>query len=191
MRTIKVKLTGLVALLMHSSRLVDRNDPIVREMGQITSKGSKKQTDADRERLAELEFLGGLWLHEDKPGVPTMALEACFKEGAKKARKGKDADRAVWIDGDSVALAYDGPKKPADLWNKRPQYALTVPAVINQSRVMRTRPIFRSWSVSFEMNFDETDFNESDVRDAWIEAGRRGLGDWRPKFGRFDVEFAS
>lgn len=191
MRTLKVRLTGLVPLVMHSSQLVDKNNPIVREMGKITSKGSKKQTDADRERLAELEFTGGLWLHNGKPAIPTLALEACFKDGARAARKGKDAERALFIDGDAVPLKYDGPTDPEKLWAKREQFAFTVPAVVNKARVMRTRPIFRKWSAEAEVTYDENEMNESSVKDAWIEAGRRGLGDWRPKFGRFDVEFVS
>lgn len=191
MRTLKVKLTGLVPLLMHSSRLVDKNDPIVREMSRITAKGSKKQTDADRDRLAELEFLGGLWLYDGTPAVPTLALEACFKDGARAARKGKDAERAMFVDGEAIPLKYSGPRDPEKLWDKREQYVLTVPAVINKARVMRSRPIFRDWSVSFDCTYDENEMNEASVKEAWIEAGRRGLGDWRPKFGRFEAEFAS
>lgn len=190
MRVLKVRLTGLVPLLMHSSRLVDKNDPIVREMGKITGKGSKKQTDSDRDRLAELEWTGGLWSFDGRPAVPTLALEACFKEGARAARKGKDAERAMFVDGEAVLLKYNGPVDLEKLWAQRKQFALTVPAVVNKARVMRTRPIFREWSVEFECTYDETEMNESSVKEAWIEAGRRGLGDWRPKFGRFDVEFS-
>lgn len=193
MRTLQVKLTGIVPLLMHSSKLVDKNTPIVREMGKITAKGSKKQTDADRDRLAELEFLGGLWLDETKkkPAIPTLALEACFKEGARAARRGKDAERAMFVDGECVPLKYNGPGNLEKLWENREQYAFTVPAVVNKARVMRTRPIFREWSATFECSYDETEMNESSVKEAWIEAGRRGLGDWRPKFGRFNVEFGA
>lgn len=190
MRTLGVELTGLVPLLMHSSRLIDKDEPIVREMAKITAKGSKKQTDADRERLSELEFLGGLWLHDGKPAVPTIALEACFKEGAKAARRGKDADRGVWVDGDAILLVYDGPSSPEKLWAQRERFVHRSPARVNAARVMRTRPIFRQWSLAFETNYDEREFNESAIKEAWIEAGRRGLGDWRPKFGRFEVAFS-
>ena len=192
MKTIKIAIKGMAPLLMHSSRLVNKRDPIVREMAKITSKPSKKQTDDDLEKLSELEFFGGLWLHENKPMIPTEALEKCFREGCSAARKGKDADRGAWVNGDGVPLTYEGPREPAKLWAERDRYAFIVRACVNNGKksIMRTRAIFRSWACAFTMSFDPQILSDSAVCEAWIEAGRtRGLGDWRPKYGRFEVAF--
>lgn len=189
MQSLPITMTGIAPLLMHSARLVDPLDPIVREMKKISAKKTKK-TDDDIARLAELEYMGGLWTADgQRPAVPTMALEACFREGARATRRGKDAERGAWVEGDHVDLIYDGPKTAAQLWVQRKRFALTVAAKVQNARVMRTRPIFRAWSCKFDLMFDPSEFNLDTVKEIWVEAGRRGLGDWRPKFGRFEVAF--
>jgi hypothetical protein len=45
------------------------------------------------------------------------------------------------------------------------------------------------WSILFELEFDDSIINEESVLKAAVDAGALiGLGDWRPKFGRFTVE---
>lgn len=192
-RCLHVTLTGRAPLLMHSSDLVNPLNPIVKEMKKLTSKPAKQKTDADHEELARLEFMGGLWMAAGKPSVPTLALEACFRDGARAARKGKDAESASFVEATveqrAVDLIYDGPKDPKKLWEQRAKFALTVPAGVKDARVMRTRPYFNIWSVEFDFYYDQTMLDEAQVRDAWVAAGRKGLGDWRPKHGRFVPTF--
>jgi len=66
------------------------------------------------------------------------------------------------------------------------------PVLVNRARIMRARPRFDKWSLSFEIeNIDERILPEI-LEDVLQEAGRySGIGDCRPRYGRFDVvEFA-
>jgi hypothetical protein len=56
---------------------------------------------------------------------------------------------------------------------------------------MRYRPIFRNWSLSATVMVNEDVVNLNEVKKALVDAGALiGLGDYRPRFGRFNVEFA-
>ena len=53
---------------------------------------------------------------------------------------------------------------------------------------MRTRPIFNDWSAVIHLDFEDSILNESDVVDFATKAGAVvGVGDWRPRYGRFEV----
>jgi hypothetical protein len=59
------------------------------------------------------------------------------------------------------------------------------------AKIMRYRPIFRNWSLSATVMVNEDVVNLNEVKKALVDAGNLiGLGDYRPRFGRFDVEFA-
>ena len=54
---------------------------------------------------------------------------------------------------------------------------------------MRTRPKFNTWAANLVIQYDDAQLNEEDVRELLVIAGESiGVGDWRPKFGRFIVE---
>jgi hypothetical protein len=45
------------------------------------------------------------------------------------------------------------------------------------------------WTMTFDLEFDEGIVNPKNLMKAMTDAGSLvGLGDWRPKFGRFLVE---
>jgi hypothetical protein len=55
--------------------------------------------------------------------------------------------------------------------------------------VYRTRPMFTDWSATFEVCYDPDQINEGDLKKAIADAGRMvGLCDFRPKYGRFEME---
>jgi len=48
---------------------------------------------------------------------------------------------------------------------------------------------FPTWSVTIEVEFLPSLLNRNEVVEIFETAGfREGLGDWRPKFGRFSVK---
>jgi hypothetical protein len=48
--------------------------------------------------------------------------------------------------------------------------------------------MFRQWELDFTVHYLPDILNDAQVREAMVTAGRIiGLGDYRPKFGRFDV----
>lgn len=191
MGKITVKLTGVAPMLQHSGRLADPTAALSKEMKAVSSK--RKKVDADYEEMARLEFLGSLYLNKaGKVIVPSSILDALIVGGAKKSRRGSDFKSQVFSLNDAE-LEYDG--KPdlsgealvKSLWADS-KFRFVAPVKVGQARVMRTRPIFENWSLTatFEY-FGEVD--EGAILQALQDAGRTaGIGDWRPRYGRFTVE---
>jgi hypothetical protein len=182
---LNLTLVAAAPLLMHSGQLADPLNPFSKAIKEVS--GRRRKSDADHEELARLEFLGGLWISDDGgPCLPGEALEACITEGARKSREGKAATAAILVEG-NVRLDYHGPRDVNALWAD-PAYRLRVPARVGQVRVMRTRPIFRHWSADVAIQFNSSLINGAQVR-KWIGVAgdQAGVGDWRPKFGRFAV----
>jgi len=62
------------------------------------------------------------------------------------------------------------------------------PVVIQRSRIIRERPRFDEWELSFEIDITDEQLPVDAVRKIIEHAGnRKGLGDFRPRFGRFMV----
>lgn len=181
----RFKITGTRQLVMHSSALADPLNPIAKALKKVTSKRSK--TEADYEEVARLEYLGGLWLSNGKPCIPSTVLEAVFIEGAKKSRRGPAARAGILVPHDAP-LHYSGPTDPEQLWAD-PSFRLVASVRVNQARVMRTRPIFSDWSAEFAVEYLDDLLDEAEIKQILGTAGYQiGVGDWRPKFGLFTVE---
>jgi hypothetical protein len=60
--------------------------------------------------------------------------------------------------------------------------------VINRARVLIWRPEFKNWSAKFIINVTDEILDVLQLKEILIEAGKhKGIGDWRPKFGRFEI----
>jgi hypothetical protein len=193
MKTMKVKWTGIRPLIMHNGLLADPTNPVVVEQKKITAKKNKK-TDADCFELARLEFLGGLYLGVDgRLIIPSDNIERTIQDGARKSRLGKDVQAAVFCSDSEIAIHHpliDG-KSPDQLWaDKQGRFVLRKGVKVTTSRVIRVRPMIPTgWVLSFDLEYDESIINPRNLEQAMIDAGALcGLGDWRPKFGRFTVE---
>ena len=187
-QTMKVRIVGVAPLLMHNSQLADPMNKFTRAIKEITAKGRKK-TDSDLEQLAHLEFIGGLYLDEKgHPAVPGECIEGMIRDGARKGRKGKDAQCGIISDG-IWPLIYDGPKDAEKLWLDE-RFRDYRGVRVNNSRVMRMRPKFMEWALEFGVSFQEEVLNLADLKKWLIDAGQFvGFVDGRPRFGRFEVEW--
>lgn len=191
MQTVKLKWTGIRPIIMHNGLLADKLNPYSRRIREITDKGSRKISEADLEELARLEWEGGLnWSNKEGPVILSDAIERCIQQGAQKSRKGKDVLAVVFCTEPEIRLGYDGPRTKDKLLSQMDTFSIRKGVSVNQSRVIRVRPMFPTgWTLEFELEFDETILNMSDLLKACVNAGALiGLGDWRPKFGRFTVE---
>lgn len=65
----------------------------------------------------------------------------------------------------------------------------TCPAVVQRSRIARSRPLIKNWSCEFIIDIiDTTWLNQEVVKQILESAGKyKGVGDNRPEFGRFEV----
>ena len=192
MKTITVKITGIRPLVMHNGLLADPTNPFVIGMKKITSKGSKKMTEHDYRERDALEWEGGLYWSDELKGMvlPSDNLERCIQEGAKKNRLGKDFAAGVFVQEPEVLIDHRLKGKSKEAISKDPAYTLRKGVKVQLSRIIRIRPMIPTgWSAQFTVEFDESIVNSASVLTALQEAGSLvGLGDWRPKFGRFTVE---
>lgn len=186
LETYTYKLEGVCPLLMHNGQLADPLNKHTKSIKEVSSK--RKKTDEDFEELARREWLGGLYLNEDdKLILPADLLLASLIGGAKKSKLGKQFAPAVFIDKDPLLKI--GDSRPArELWEDG-RYVDTRGVKVSMSRVMRTRPRFDKWSLTVDCLINPTIVDPPTVLRAWEDAGQMiGLGDYRPRFGRFNVE---
>jgi hypothetical protein len=183
---VRITLTGTAPLLMHNVRLANPLDPIARAMKETS--GKRKKTDEDLERLARLEFEGGLYCDAAGPYLPGANIEKCIVEGARVTRQGKQVERGLFVTDNEVPLLYNGPRTPDELWANE-EYRSMMAVKVGQARVMRCRPIFRSWTMEANAEMDGAQLNLSTLQSIASDAGAMvGLGDYRPRYGRFEVE---
>jgi len=190
MKTINTTWTGIRPLIMHNGLMADPTNEYTRAIKAITAKGSKKLTDSDYEERDRLEWEAGLyWDESDGLVIPSDNIERCIQLGAQKSRIGKDVQAGVFCTSTQVTLKYEGPKDKDKLFAD-PRFTLRKGVKVQQSRIIRIRPMIPTgWSLNFALEFDESLVNARSLEKAMIDAGAVvGLGDWRPKFGRFLVE---
>jgi hypothetical protein len=94
----------------------------------------------------------------------------------------------VFISTDVNPLAYKGPRDIDGLWRDE-SFRHIASAKVTTSRVMRCRPIFRSWAVDAQGELDAAVLDLVELSQIAETAGHLiGLGDWRPRYGRFTAE---
>jgi hypothetical protein len=77
-----------------------------------------------------------------------------------------------------------------ELW-KNEEFRLRCPAKVGQARIMRTRPKFGNWSANVTVSFHDSDIDRQTIEELMVIAGEIiGVGDWRPRFGRFGSSVA-
>jgi hypothetical protein len=56
------------------------------------------------------------------------------------------------------------------------------------AKVMRTRPHFKDWTATFKVSLNTDVANENQLK-RWVDdAGAYvGIGDWRPRHGRYEI----
>lgn len=179
---------GTAPLLMHNTRLADPLDPIVREMKPIMAKRSRK-TDEDREALAKLEYIGGLYFDPDVgPYLPGENVRQCLRGAAKRSRRGEKVQVGVLIPEIVNPLAYTGPREIEALW-KDENFRTVDSVVVERKRIMRTRPRFPEWALQVEIEFDPEVIDRTELEEfAHLAGSLVGIGDWRPVYGRFTAE---
>jgi hypothetical protein len=203
MQSQSYNLTGVSPLLLHNGQAIDPLNQYAREMKRISKK--KTKTDDDHKTMSRVEWFmsiyhnGGADIVKDgevavdegaEIVVPALSVEAMLIAGAKKCKLGNQAKAGLIVE-DDAPLVYDGPKNINKLWDGQ-KHLHRVAARVGTARVMRTRPMFRSWSVTITVSYDPAVLDESQVFDILNAAGQQvGLGDWRPRFGRFGVTRAA
>ena len=184
-KSLRCKITGVEPLIMHNGQLANPLSKGAQELKKLS--GKRKKTDADLWELAHTEWFYGLYTENGKLILPAEVCEATLVEAAKKSRRGKQAKFGIRISENGI-LEYDGPVDLGELW-KDERFRFQAMVRVQQSRILRTRPIFSTWATEFTVLYQDDVFPEREVIDILTVAGDQiGFGDWRPKYGRFEVE---
>lgn len=178
MQRYEVKLKGVAPLMMH------------RYNGQEIQKGrtsaEKKLNERESGRWKDSVY----WSQTLKcVAIPAVMIEACFTNGAKAYKLGTRAKAVLFVEGDEVPLYCRGEL----ITNLEENGQIELDgrgAVVMKRRVDRWRPIVREWSMTFNLAvLDEAALNAETLDKIADQAGRfNGLGDFRPRFGRFQAE---
>lgn len=186
MKRVDLHIAGVAPLIMHNARLSDPLDKWAKLVSEVAKKRGK--TEEDLEELSRREWYGGLYTNEDgAPILPAANLERMIRDGAAKSKQGKTVQAGCIVPDDAPVL-YTGPKKPDDMWASQNFFGRQS-CKVGQQRVIRTRPYFREWECKFSVLVAEDVVNPDDLKKFVEVAGRLvGIGDWRPRHGRFEVK---
>lgn len=188
----RVTIQGIRPLIMHNGRLADPLDEYTKALKAVAKKGGK--ADDDHVEIGRVEFVGGLY-HDEKigPYLPTDNLQALIIKGSMKRKLGKVFKALVEVpDPESgapgYALQYAGPRDAKGLWNDK-RFVFRKGAKVGQSRVVRTRARFPTgWKLEFPIEVLSGGATKAQIEEALSDGGiYEGLGDWRPRYGRFEV----
>jgi CRISPR/Cas system CMR subunit Cmr6 (Cas7 group RAMP superfamily) len=196
MAVMKVKLTSLQPLLMHSAAGINPMNPLTKEMKSLTSK--RKKTDEDHQRILEISYEMALYYDDEMqcPYIPSTCLEGTLRNAAKKIRRGTDVISSITVTPNNIPLEYDGVKKKKDLMEA---FKVGKFCDIRNGRNPSTgsgitlcRPRFDKWAITCEIDYDEGVFNEDEIKALLIVGGTKiGLCDYRPKYGTFAAKIVN
>ena len=154
MKNLKVTWKGTSPLIMHSCQCVNQLHPIQREMKKYTSKRTK--TEEDLIKISDLEWeAGAYWKEGLGLYIPAENVRATLVNGAKEIRKGTDIQKYVDILDLYIPFNYGENLTKQELIDSY-EYRDTRPMTVNRAKVMRTRPRFNQWNITFKMRYDET-----------------------------------
>ena len=194
----KVRIIGTDPIIMHSGPGgLDTRSPANLEKSIITRKKGSNRTEADDQRLQELEVLTSIyWTDDNRPTVPSSAIRATIENAARKMKQGPLVREGLIVDG-HIEFDYDKERYGTTVQELCKSTGFSVPVVVQRSRLIRTRAKFDTpWSITCKIDTDP-ELVDREQLDNWFDiAGRRiGLLDWRPQksgnYGRFTHEFVS
>lgn len=184
---IAVEIRGIVPLLM--ARYQGEKLPVQKPKNK-TQEWIDKMHRTDWEERAYFDPERGFH-------IPPEMIEAMLSGAAKKRRQGTLFREAVGVVEDFIPLivySSQSDSKGKHLKGElrefyRPEYIDLRGVGMKGSggravRVDRCRPIFRYWGLKFTIRYDTASLEAPDVRQA-LERGQ--IGDFRPRFGRFDI----
>jgi hypothetical protein len=171
---------------MKSLKGIDPLNSLVKQAAAINKTHHSKKTDEMKEKILEIDYLLSAYYDEDiGMYIPAEMIEANIRAGATARRNGKNAQIAIFVKEEMIPLNHDGPKEIEELY-KLEEFRDIRAVTINKNKVLRARPRFNRWSLEFHLDLNEEFMNIDDLINA-IEIGgsQKGLGDYRPRYGRF------
>lgn len=184
MYQVECTVKGIAPLMQHRFPLPD--------FGSL-SNGGKKSTGAQD---YSQEWRDYLYVKDGMIVQPSCHFEGAmvkaatgFKVSGKRGKTYKDLFQAnIVIDPTDIPHNIPVPEE-LDCDADKVLYLDMRPVIIQRSRVVRLRPTFKpGWELSFNINVLDDEIPFQMVSEVLLQAGKAvGIGDYRPKFGRFMV----
>jgi hypothetical protein len=195
MESISLRFIGKAPLLMHNPRGVNTLDEMSKEVRSYTSK--RKKTEEDVQTIARLEWEMGLYYERGiGPYIPGENVLKCLRDSGTLTRQGAAVVRATFLLDHMLPLRcatenggsrWTQSSSVQQLWENNLKDYRRVGN--QQNSVMRCRPMFPSWTLDLGLMVEPSVLSPEDLITIAERAGQMtGLGDYRPRFGRFEVE---
>jgi hypothetical protein len=187
METLIVKISSSGPMLMHACTLADPLHDETKAHKALT--GKRKKTDEDHEAIAKSEWTSSLYIDDEMgPYLPGINIESCLFEAAKLRKLGKIMKRALFVSEDKVKIEYRGPRTK-DAMFKDKRFVDARPVKVSMARLIRYRPKFDDWTAQISVMFNPEQIDKGELVSVLHDAGSLvGLGDFRPRFGKFSIE---
>ena len=175
----EVEIVGVTPLLLHNGRTANPLDIYSKRLKSLTSK--RQKTEDDIRELLMVQWEAGLYYNEEL-GVymPSENLYAATLKAAKKHKLGSKMGGVSFPE----AIGY-----PLDVANSKDFQALKSDennkfiktVTVQKSKTISCRPIFNTWSLKFDLEFETDIIDANDLRTIMITLSQRiGLGVWTP-----------
>lgn len=185
MYSVEVKIKGLSPLLQHRYPLP--------EFETLSSGGKKKTGETNySQEWRQYLYVNG----EDEIYQPAIHIEAAmvkaavnFKIQGKRGKSYKDLFAGnVFVSPEEILHGVKEPEALDADADKR-LYLDMRPVVVSRARVVRLRPAFKAgWTLEFQVEVLDDQIPQNVLHDVLALAGKTvGIGDFRPRFGRFAV----
>ncbi|WP_414167151.1 hypothetical protein ACMATS_05955 [Streptoverticillium reticulum] len=181
----RIRLVGTRDLLHHSVILADPDSQAAKEIAKIA--GKRKKTEDDRAELGKLEMKYGMyWEEVVGPYMPGENIERSLRDGGVITRSGTKIQRGVFIETDFNKLEYRHEERNLEKLAEDHRFHYRKVVTVQRAKVVRTRPIFKNWSCEAEGILNTTVLSLDELQEIATNAGTMiGIGDYRPRFGRY------
>lgn len=185
MYTVNVSVQGIAPLMQHRYPLPEFAD---------LSKGGNKKTGEKDYSQEWREYLyatpeGDIYQPATHFDGAMVKAAAGYKIQGARGKTYKDLFKGnVFVSPDVILHGVKSPEN-LDADADKPLYLDVRPVVVQRARVVRIRPCFKpGWELNFEISVLDDQVPANVVNEVLTLAGRTvGVGDFRPRFGRFMV----
>jgi len=175
MKKYKVQIKGITPLLQNKPEEYGFDEQWIEK---------KATTDWEKDALKKLYMTNNGTIYQPGEHIEQSIIEA----GKKIKLKGAGRSTYSKLFGSMISI------EDYEIPHENPNYEIHKSLVVipaTKGRVMRYRPIFKNWSLTFNILFED-EIQASVIKEALEIAGKySGIGDWRPstkgKFGKFQV----
>lgn len=201
MQRFKFEITGAMPLLMHADNIVLMEE-IEEERKRLAESGNKALSKKGDDRSPPWTWHAYVYEDGANFAIPQEVMMACLRGGgARKILKGaktyKEATQVAIFpsgehfkflcrgkqveSGESLRALRADPFHSQVEWARARGFDLFVKrAKIGPAKHVRVRPRFDDWSIVGTLDVDTEVIAPEKLREIFDEAGRCGIGDWRP-----------